>query len=73
MEDAYERKTFRYADLGAEAEQQAWKIRIRPVEVGCRGTHSKIGCLTHGDTSRECRDSLSKTVREMSDEVNGYG
>lgn len=37
VEEAYERKKLRYADLGAEAEQRGWKVRVCPVEVGCRG------------------------------------
>ncbi|MDF4285595.1 hypothetical protein P3436_25190, partial [Vibrio parahaemolyticus] len=37
VEEAYERKKLRYADLRAEAEQRGWKTRICPVEVGCRG------------------------------------
>ena len=31
--EAYERKKLRYLELGAEAEQQGWKVRICPVEV----------------------------------------
>ena len=38
VEEAYERKKLRYADLGAEAEQRGWKTRICPVEVGCVGS-----------------------------------
>ena len=39
--EAYERKKLRYVELGAEAEQQGWKVRICPVEVGCRGFVAK--------------------------------
>ena len=28
-------------ELGAEAEQRGWKVRICPVEVGCRGFVAK--------------------------------
>ena len=39
--EAYERKKLRYVELGAEAEQRGWKVRICPVEVGCRGFVAK--------------------------------
>ncbi|KAJ8353668.1 hypothetical protein SKAU_G00212350 [Synaphobranchus kaupii] len=34
---AYERKKLRYANLAAEAEERGWDVKLRPVEVGCRG------------------------------------
>ena len=37
VEEAYERKKLRYADLAADAQQQGWTTKVRPVEVGCRG------------------------------------
>ncbi len=37
VEEAYERKKLRYAELAADAQQQGWKASVRPVEVGCRG------------------------------------
>ena len=37
VEEAYERKKLRYAELVADAQQQGWKAKVRPVEVGCRG------------------------------------
>ena len=37
MEEAYERKKLRYAEFAAEAQQQGWKAKVCPVEVGCRG------------------------------------
>ncbi|KAL3976668.1 homeobox protein Meis3 [Sarotherodon galilaeus] len=37
IEEAFERKKLRYANLAAEAEDRGWKIKVRPVEVGCRG------------------------------------
>lgn len=37
VEEAYERKHLRYADLAAEAQQRGWRTEVRPVEVGCRG------------------------------------
>lgn len=37
MEEAYERKHLRYADLAAEAKHCGWNTEVCPVEVGCRG------------------------------------
>ena len=37
IEEAYERKKLHYSNLAAEAEDRGWKIRVRLVEVGCRG------------------------------------
>ena len=37
MEEAYERKKLRYAELAADAQQRGWKAKVCPVEVGCRG------------------------------------
>ena len=37
VEEAYERKKLRYAELAADAHQNGWKARVCPVEVGCRG------------------------------------
>ena len=39
--EAYERKKLRYVELGAEAEQRELKVRICPVEVGCKGFVAK--------------------------------
>ncbi|XP_035862163.1 uncharacterized protein LOC118496075 [Sander lucioperca] len=37
VEEAYERKRLRYAELAADAQQQGWNVKVCPVEVGCRG------------------------------------
>lgn len=37
MDEAYERKELRYSNLAAEAEERGWRVRVCPVEVGCRG------------------------------------
>ena len=37
VDEAYERKHLRYADLAAEAQHRGWNAEVRPVEVGCRG------------------------------------
>ena len=54
VEEAFESKKHRYADLGAEAEQRGWKVRVCPVEEGCRGfiarsTVSLLGNWEYGD------------------------
>ena len=38
MEEAFERKKLRYAELAAEAEQRGWRTQLCPLEVGCRAT-----------------------------------
>ncbi|KAK0136320.1 hypothetical protein N1851_027790 [Merluccius polli] len=37
VEEAYERKRLRYTELVADVQQQGWRAKVRPVEVGCRG------------------------------------
>ncbi|XP_061116493.1 NACHT, LRR and PYD domains-containing protein 3-like, partial [Conger conger] len=37
VDEAYERKHLRYAELAAEAQHRGWNTEVRPVEVGCRG------------------------------------
>ena len=36
-EEAYERKTLKYADLMADSKDKGWSVWLFPVEVGCRG------------------------------------
>lgn len=37
IEEAYERKKAKYADLVTECWSNGWKARCEPVEVGCQG------------------------------------
>ncbi|KAJ8011633.1 hypothetical protein DPEC_G00060290 [Dallia pectoralis] len=37
VEEAFERKSLKYTELAADAEQRGWKAKVCPVEVGCRG------------------------------------
>ncbi|KAM3863017.1 neuronal PAS domain-containing protein 4-like [Diretmus argenteus] len=37
VEEAFERKSPKYTELAADAEQRGWKAKVCPVEVGCRG------------------------------------
>ena len=37
VDEAYERKSLKYSDIAAEAEQRGWRTQVLPVEVGCRG------------------------------------
>ena len=68
MAEAYERKKLRYLVLGAEAEQQGWKVRICPVELGCRGFVAKyvVSLLRELCVSGQ---SVRKIVKEVSDEA----
>ena len=64
MAEAYGRKKLRYVEFGAEAEQRGWKVRICPVEVGCRGFVAKslivegVGCKW-----TECEENSEQSVR----------
>ena len=55
-------------ELGAEAEQRGWKVRICPVEVGCRGFVAKsvVSLLRELGGSGQ---SVRKIVKEVSDEA----
>ena len=37
IDEAFELKGLRYANLAAEAEGWGWNVKVWPVEVGCRG------------------------------------
>ncbi|KAK2864561.1 hypothetical protein Q7C36_003715 [Tachysurus vachellii] len=37
VEEAYERKRLRYAELATDVQQQGWNVKVPPVEVGYRG------------------------------------
>jgi len=37
IEEAHERKRAKYAGLSSECQNNGWKTRCEPVEVGCRG------------------------------------
>ena len=65
VEEAYERKKARYAEMAAEAEQRGWRARVRPVEVGCRGFVAKsvIALLTELGIRGRC---LKLAVSNMS-------
>ncbi len=66
--EAYERKKLRYVELGAEAEQRGWKVRICPVKVGCRGfvARSVVSLLRELGGSGQ---SVRKILKDMSDEA----
>ena len=37
IQEAYERKLAKYADLKADCETRGWKVSCYPFEIGCRG------------------------------------
>ncbi|MGH0174060.1 UNVERIFIED_CONTAM: hypothetical protein FKN15_067039 [Acipenser sinensis] len=37
VDEAYERKKLRYAQLATEAEQRGWRVWVYPMEMGCQG------------------------------------
>ena len=72
VEEAYERKKLRYADLAATAEDRGWKAKVRPVEVGCRGfVASSMAKLlrevgVRGQAHRQAMKELANTAEEAS-------
>ena len=66
--EANKRKKLGYVELRAEAEQRGWKVRICPVEVGCKGFGAKsvVSLLRELGVSGQ---SVRKIVMEMSDEA----
>ncbi len=63
--EAYERKKLRYVELGAEAEQRGWKVRICPVDVGCRGfvARSVVSLLRELEGRGQCEENSEGNVR----------
>lgn len=37
MEESFEHKHLRYAELAAQAQHGSWSTKVYPVKVGCRG------------------------------------
>ncbi|MGH0140562.1 UNVERIFIED_CONTAM: hypothetical protein FKN15_023230 [Acipenser sinensis] len=66
VDEAYERKKLRYAQLATEAEQRGWRVRVYPVEVGCRGfvAHSTTRFLRDVGFSGQ---ELRRTVKNLSE------
>ncbi|XP_059360386.1 taste receptor type 1 member 3-like [Carassius carassius] len=70
VDEAYERKHLRYADLAAEARHHGWNTEVRPVEVGCRG-------FVATSTTRLLRDlgikgqSQRSAIRAVSEAAEG--
>ena len=68
IQEAYERKKSRYADLVAECQQRGWRATTYPVEVGCRGF---VGLSTKrflrdiGYTETKAR----KAIKELAEEA----
>lgn len=72
VEEAFERKSLKYTELAADAEQRGWKAKICPVEVGCRGFVGKstIRLLKNlgirGQAQRQAIKTLSGAAEEAS-------
>ncbi|KAL7387592.1 hypothetical protein ABVT39_025839 [Epinephelus coioides] len=66
VDEAYERKRLRYAELTAEAQHRSWNTEVHPVEVGCRG-------FMAASTIRRLRDlgikgqSLRQAIKAVSE------
>ncbi|MGH0163870.1 UNVERIFIED_CONTAM: hypothetical protein FKN15_046048 [Acipenser sinensis] len=72
VDQAYERKKLRYAQLATEAEQQGWRVRVYPVEVGCQGfvAHSTTRFLRDVGFSGQ---ELRRTVKQQRGAATGCG
>ncbi|KAL7382684.1 hypothetical protein ABVT39_026468 [Epinephelus coioides] len=72
VDEAYEWKRLRYAELAAEAQHRGWNTEVRPVEVGYRG-------FVAASTIRLLRDlgikgqSLRQAVKAVSEAASGCG
>ena len=68
IQEAYERKKARYADLVAECQEKGWRATTYPVEVGCRG-------YVGHSTNRFLRDigfttaKAKKVLKDLSEEA----
>lgn len=66
VDEAYERKQLRYAELAAEAQDRGWKTEVRPVEVGCRGFVAVSTTRLLGDLGIRGQ-SLRQAIKAMSE------
>ena len=71
MEEAYVRKSLRYAELAADAEQRGWKAKVCPVDVGCRGfvgrsTTRLLKDMGIGQAQRQAIKALSSAAEQAS-------
>lgn len=72
VEEAYERKKVRYAELAADARQNGWDAKIRPVEVGCRGFTATLTSRllremgVRGKVHRQAVKDLSRAAEKAS-------
>ena len=72
VDEAYERKSLKYADITAEAEQRGWRTKLLPVEVGCRGfvatstTRLLKTMGVRGQAFRQAVKSLSEAAERSS-------
>ncbi len=68
IQEAFERKKARYAELVAECQEKGWRATTYPVEVGCRGY---VGL----STNRFLKDigftaaKVKKVVRDLAEEA----
>ena len=65
VQEAYERKKAKYAELLEEAAQRGWRARLRPVEVGCCGFVAKCGLSLLSELSIKGQN-LRRTAKNMS-------
>ena len=72
VEEAYERKSLKYAEIASQAEKCNWQTKVFPVEVGCRGFVAKTTTRllkrmgVKGQAFRQAVKSLSEAAERSS-------
>lgn len=65
VEEAFERKSLRYTELVADAEQRGWKAKVCPVEAVCRVFMDKSTIRLLKDLGIQ-RQTLCQTINALS-------
>lgn len=72
VEEAHERKSSKYSKLAAEAEERGWKVKICPVQVGCRSFVGRSASRLlknleiRGQALRQATNGLSSVAEQSS-------
>ena len=71
IEEAFERKKLKYAELVVEARERGWQAHTRPVEIGVRGFVAKSTTTLLLDFGFQGR-SLKGALKELSEALTDY-
>ncbi len=74
IDEAYEHKKLRHSNLAVEAEDRGWRVKVRSVEVGCRGFVASSTKLlsergVRGQAHRRAIKELDDTAERTSDQL----